>query len=82
MERIAVCVNPAKLLASLPRVHQQVHGGYGADAKRAPAKASYVALDYDGKAQTLTVRDDGVGIVEWQKLFTVGESDGCDHRLR
>jgi hypothetical protein len=38
------------------------------------ARASYVAVDYDGKAQRLTVRDDGVGIADWQKLFTVGES--------
>jgi hypothetical protein len=75
MEQIAVCVNPAKLLASLRYAFTNkytVVTELMQNARR--AKASYVALDYDGKAQTLTVRDDGVGIAEWQKLFTVGES--------
>ena len=75
METIAVCVNPAKLLASLRYAFTNkytVVTELMQNARR--AKASYVALDYDGKTQTLMVRDDGVGIVEWQKLFTVGES--------
>jgi hypothetical protein len=75
METIAVCVNPAKLLASLRYAFTNkytVVTELMQNARR--AKASYVALDYDGKSQTLTVRDDGVGIAEWQKLFTVGDS--------
>ena len=75
MEQIAVCVNPAKLLASLRYAFTNkytVVTELMQNARR--AKASYVAVDYDSKAQTLTVRDDGVGIAEWQKLFTVGES--------
>lgn len=75
MERITVCVNQAKLLASLRYAFTNkytVVTELMQNARR--AKASYVAVDYDGKAQTLTVRDDGVGITEWQALFTVGES--------
>jgi hypothetical protein len=75
MERIAVCVNQAKLLASLRYAFTNkytVVTELMQNARR--AKASYVAVDYDGKAQTLTVRDDGVGITEWQALFTIGES--------
>ena len=75
METIAVCVNQAKLLASLRYAFTNkytVVAELMQNARR--AKASYVAVDYDGKTQTLIVRDDGVGIVEWQKLFTVGES--------
>ena len=37
------------------------------------AKASRVAVDYDPATQTLAVRDDGIGIADWQKLLTVGE---------
>ena len=62
METIAVCVNPAKLLASLRYAFTNrytVVTELMQNARR--AKASYVAVDYDGKAQTLTVRDDGVG---------------------
>ena len=75
MERIAVCVNQAKLLASLRYAFTNkytVVTELMQNARR--AKASYVAVEYDGKAQTLTVRDDGVGISDWQALFTVGES--------
>jgi hypothetical protein len=75
MEKIAVCVSPAKLLASLRCAFTNkytVVSELMQNARR--AKASFVAIDYDGKAQSLTVRDDGVGITDWQKLFTVGES--------
>jgi hypothetical protein len=75
METIAVGVNPAKLLASLRYAFTDpytVVKELMQNARR--AKASFVAVDYDGKAHTLTVRDDGVGIADWQRLFTVGES--------
>ena len=75
MERIAVCVNGVKLLASLRYAFTNkytVVTELMQNARR--AKASFVAIDYDTKAHTLTVRDDGVGISDWQKLFTVGES--------
>ena len=55
MERIAVCVNQAKLLASLRYAFTNkytVVTELMQNARR--AKASYVAVDYDGKAQTLT----------------------------
>lgn len=75
MERIAVCVNGPKLIAALRYAFTSkytVVKELMQNARR--AKASFVAIDYDVKAQTLTVRDDGVGIADWQKLFTVGES--------
>lgn len=75
METIAVRVNGSKLLASLRYAFTNKYTivtELMQNARR--AKASYVAIDYDGKAHTLTVRDDGVGIADWQKLFTVGES--------
>jgi Histidine kinase-, DNA gyrase B-, and HSP90-like ATPase len=42
------------------------------------AGASYVAIDYDREAETLTVRDSGCGIADFQQLFTFGES-GWDY---
>ena len=75
MERIAVCVNGAKLLAALRYAFTNkytVVTELMQNARR--AKASFVAIDYDARAHRLTVRDDGVGIADWQKLFTVGES--------
>ena len=75
MEQIAVCVNQTKLLASLRYAFTNQYTVVTEllqNARR--AKATSVAVDYDSTAQTLRVRDDGVGIVDWQKLFTVGES--------
>ena len=42
------------------------------------AGASYVVVEYDAAAQTLMIRDDGVGIDDFQKLFTFGESGWDD----
>jgi hypothetical protein len=42
------------------------------------AGASYVAIDYDPRAERLVVRDDGCGIGDFQKLFTFGESGWDD----
>ena len=75
MEKIAVCVNGPKLIAALRYAFTNKYTMVKElmqNARR--AKASFVAIDYDAKAQTLSVRDDGVGIADWQKLFTVGES--------
>ena len=75
METIAVCVNGPKLIAALRHAFTNkytVVKELMQNARR--AKASFVAVDYGAKSQTLTVRDDGVGISDWQKLFTVGES--------
>lgn len=75
METIAVCVNGPKLIAALRYAFTNkytVVKELMQNARR--AKASFVAVDYDAKAHTLSVRDDGVGIADWQKLFTVGES--------
>ena len=75
METIAVCVNGSKLIAALRHAFTNKYAVVKElmqNARR--AKASFVAIDYDAKSQTLTVRDDGVGIADWQKLFTVGES--------
>src|ERR1700757_3052065 len=75
METIAVCVNGPKLIAALRFAFTNkdtVVKDLRQTARR--AKASFVAIDYDAKARTLTVRDDGVGITDWQKLFTLGES--------
>jgi hypothetical protein len=75
MEKIAVCVNGPKLIAALRYAFTNrytVVKELMQNARR--AKASFVAIDYDAKTQTLSVRDDGVGITDWRKLFTVGES--------
>jgi len=75
MDQIAVCVNPTKLLASLRYAFTNQYTVVTEllqNARR--AGATRVAVDYDSVTQTLTVRDDGVGIGDWQKLFTVGES--------
>ena len=75
METIAVCVNGPKLIAALRHAFTNkytVVKELMQNARR--AKASFVAVDYDAKSQALTVRDDGVGIADWQKLFTVGDS--------
>jgi hypothetical protein len=72
---IAVCVNQARLLASLRYAFTQRYAVVTElmqNARR--ANATVVAVDYDGRAQRLTVRDDGVGIGDWQSLFTVGGS--------
>jgi len=77
METIAVCVNGPKLIAALRHAFTNkytVVKELMQNARR--AKASFVAVDYDAKSQALTVRDDGVGIADWQKLFTVGDSAG------
>ncbi|HEV2978779.1 MAG TPA: ATP-binding protein [Casimicrobiaceae bacterium] len=81
MEQIAVCVNQGRLLQSL---REALANPYTVltellqNARR--ASASQVAVDYDARTQTLTVRDDGIGIDDWQTLFTLGES-GWDATL-
>ena len=75
METIAVCVNGPKLIAALRYAFTNKYAVVKElmqNARR--ANASFVAVDYDAKAHTLSVRDDGVGIADWQKLFTVGDS--------
>jgi hypothetical protein len=73
--KIAVCVDQGRLLAGL---RAAFGNGYAAltelmqNARR--ASAAFIAVDYDGRAQRLSVRDDGVAIGDWQGLFTVGES--------
>jgi hypothetical protein len=42
------------------------------------AGASSVAVSYARKAQRLVVQDDGCGIADFQKLFTLGESGWCE----
>jgi hypothetical protein len=74
-DEIVVCMNAAKLLDSL---HYAFSNRYTVvtellqNARR--AKASRVAVDYDPATQTLAVRDDGIGIADWQQLVTVGAS--------
>ena len=75
MEQIAVSINQGRLLAGLRAAHADrstVLTELLQNARR--ANASHVAVDYDARARTLTVRDDGVGIDDWQTLFTLGES--------
>jgi hypothetical protein len=75
MESIKVRVNAAKLLASLRYAFTNrytVVTELMQNARR--AGATYVAIDYDAGAQALGVRDDGVGVADWQKLVSVGES--------
>lgn len=75
MERIAVCTNHARLQESLRQLFTNRYAVVAALMRNAlRARASYVAVDYDRGTQTLTVRDDGSGIADWQRLFVVGES--------
>jgi hypothetical protein len=75
VERIAVGINQVRLLESLRYAFANrytVLTELMQNARR--ARASEVAVDYDAKAQRLSVRDDGVGIGDWRTLLTVGES--------
>jgi len=81
MEQIAISVNQRRLLAGLREAHAKrstVLTELLQNARR--AGAAHVAVDYDARAHTLTVRDDGIGIGDWQTLFTLGES-GWDETL-
>ena len=75
MEQVGVRINEERLLANLRYAftnRSTVLTELMQNARR--AKASFVAIDYDSDTETLVVRDDGVGIADFQALFTVGES--------
>lgn len=76
MEKLTVRTDWSNLQQSLraPLAHRDtVIKELMQDAWR--AKASYVAIDYDHRTQTLSVRDDGIGISDWQKPFASSGSD-------
>jgi hypothetical protein len=79
--QVAVRINEGKLLQNLRYAFSNRYSivtELMQNARR--AGASYVVVEYDAKAETLTVRDDGCGIEHFQKLFTFGES-GWDESL-
>ena len=73
-EQIVLRLDPARMRDSM---HHAFSSRYTVvtellqNARR--ARASRVAVDYDPATRTLAVRDDGIGIADWQKLLTVGE---------
>jgi hypothetical protein len=79
--QVAVRIDEGKLLQNLRYTFSNrytIVSELMQNARRAGAR--YVAVDYDLTAETLTVRDDGCGIEDFQKLFTFGES-GWDESL-
>ena len=72
---IAVRINEGKLLQQLRYAFSNrytIVTELMQNARR--AGASYVVIEYNKKTETLTARDDGCGIDDFQKLFTFGES--------
>ena len=74
-KQVAVRINESNLLKNLRYAFSNrytIVTELMQNARR--AGASYVVVEYDVAAQTLMVRDDGVGIDDFQKLFSFGES--------
>jgi hypothetical protein len=79
--QVAVRINEGKLLQNLRYAFSNrytIVSELMQNARRAGAR--YVVVEYDAKAETLMVRDDGCGIEDFQTLFTFGES-GWDASL-
>ena len=79
--QVAVRINEGKLLQNLRYAFSNrytIVSELMQNARRAGAR--YVVVEYDAKAETLMVRDDGCGIEDFQTLFTFGES-GWDESL-